>query len=53
MAYSIDNNGDIVISGFNQGIGASPYSGLTDLRSVEIDSVPGEAAVNFATKTVT
>ena len=53
MAYSIDNNGDIVISGFNQGIGASPYSGLTDLRSVEIDSVPGEAAVNFATKTAT
>jgi len=51
MAYHVDPiDNSIVIDSFNQGIGASPYSGLTDLRSVEIDSVSGEANVNFSTQ---
>jgi hypothetical protein len=50
MAYSIDNtNGDFIISGFDKGIGDSPYSGITDLRNINITSVPSEADVNFAT----
>jgi hypothetical protein len=53
MAYSIDpQNGDIVISGFSQGIGTDPYSGLTDLKSVNIGSIPNEASVSFGTKSV-
>jgi hypothetical protein len=50
MATSIDpSTGDILIGGFEQGIGDSPYSGLTDMRNVNISSVPSEAAINFAT----
>lgn len=52
MAYSIDVNGDIVINGSQNGIGASPYSGLTDLKSVNIDSISGEASVAFSTGSV-
>lgn len=53
MAYTVDpTNGDIVISGFNQGIGASPYAGLTDMKSVGIESIAGEASVAFSTKKI-
>jgi len=47
MAYRPDANGDIIISGWQNGIGASPESGLTDLRNIEIVSVPGEAPIGF------
>lgn len=51
--YNIDpQNGDIVISGFENGIGDSPYSGLTDMRSVNPISITGEASDSFATKCV-
>lgn len=51
--YAIDPaNGDIVITGFDKGIGDSPYSGLTDLKSVEVSGIPGEASVNFSTQSV-
>jgi hypothetical protein len=55
MAYQIDpvKDGDILISGFQNGIGASPYTGLTDLSSVDPVSVPGEATVSLATQSVT
>lgn len=49
MAYTVDSNGDLIIGGFQAGIGDSPYSGLSDARSVNLVSVPGEASVNFAT----
>jgi len=53
MAYSIDPiNGDIVIQGFQAGIADSPYTGISDLRNVNIVSTPGEAAINFATAKV-
>jgi hypothetical protein len=51
--YNIDpTQGDLIISGFQNGIGDDPYSGLTDLRNVNIISTPGEASVNFATSKV-
>jgi len=50
MAYKIDQtSGDIIIGGFDQGIGDSPYSGLTDMRSVDPTGLPGEASVSYAT----
>lgn len=54
MAFHIDpNNGDIIIDGFQNGVGDSPYSGLTDLRNINIISVPGEGSINFSTQLVT
>ena len=54
MAYQIDpTNGDLVITGFQNGIGSDPYSGLTDLKSVNPDSIANEASVSFSTKSVT
>ena len=48
--YQIDpSNGDIVISGFEKGIGDSPETGLTDIRNIETVSIPGEAPIGFAT----
>lgn len=48
MSYKIDGK-DIVISGFEKGISDSPYTGLSDMRNVDIISVPGEASVTFST----
>lgn len=51
--YHVDpQNGDLVINGFDQGIGDSPYTGLVDARNVNLLSVPGEASVNFATSKI-
>ncbi len=47
MAYRIEGN-DIVISGFENGIADSPYSGISDMRNIETDSIPGEASVAFS-----
>ena len=48
MAYQVDQtSGDIVIGGFQNGIGDSPYSGLTNVQNVNITSIPGEASVSF------
>lgn len=53
MSYAIDSStGDLVIGGFSQGIGDTPYSGLTDMKSVNPISIPGEASVSFATASV-
>jgi hypothetical protein len=51
MAYRIEGK-DIVISGFEQGIADTPYSGIADMRNIDIISVPGEASVNFDQTTV-
>lgn len=51
--YQVEQSGDIVISGFEQGIGDSPYAGLTDLKSVDIGSTPGEVSTTFSTQSVT
>lgn len=53
MAYHIDSyDNSIVIDGFENGIADSPYSGLSDMRNVNIISVPGEASVNFAQQSI-
>lgn len=52
MAYRFEKNGedrDIVISGFEKGIADSPETGLADIRSTNITSIPGEASVSFST----
>lgn len=43
-------DGTILINGFAQGIADSPYDGISDLRNVNIISIPGEASVNFSTQ---
>lgn len=52
MAYHIDFNGDLVIDSFQNGIGSDPYTGLTDLRNINITSISGEASVAFQTAPV-
>lgn len=46
MSYHLDGT-DIVIDGFENGIAPDPYSGLADMRNMNISGVPGEASVNF------
>ena len=53
MAYTIDeSNGDIVIGGFQNGIGDSPYSGISDAKGVNISSIASEASVAFSTQSI-
>lgn len=52
MSYRLEQNGDIVIDGFEEGIADSPFTGLTDVRNMNLISVPGEASVNFATQII-
>lgn len=51
MAIHIDTTDEnaIVFSGFENGIADDPYSGISDMRNVNIISIPGEASVNFST----
>lgn len=53
MSYVINpEDGDIIIGGFDKGIGASPYVGLTDVKNVNVTTIPGEASVAFKTSSV-
>lgn len=47
MSYSIQGQ-DLVIQGFDAGIADSPYKGIADMRNMDIISIPGEAAIEFA-----
>jgi len=53
MAYRLEQEPDgkesIVIDGFQEGIADDPYQGLSDVRNVNIITIPGEASVNFQT----
>lgn len=50
MAYRFDSyDQSIVLDGHEAGVADSPYAGVSDMRNVNITSVPGEAAVNFST----
>lgn len=44
---------DIVIDGFEQGIADTPYSGIADMRNIDIISFPKEAMVGFSEVSVT
>lgn len=49
MAYRLDAyDNALVIDGWDAGIARNPYEGPSDIRNVLTNSVPGEAAVNFA-----
>lgn len=54
MAYHIDRNDEdaIVFDGIENGVAESPYNGISDMRNVNIISIPGEASVNFSTSKV-
>lgn len=68
MSYRLeqtDSGMDIVIDGWESGIADSPYatslqtplgvvqqSGLSDMRNVNVISVPGEASVNFKSQSI-
>lgn len=54
MAYHIDPQDEnaIVMDGHAEGIADSPYEGISDMRNVNIISVPDEASVNFATSKI-
>lgn len=47
MSYTLEGK-DLVLSGFEEGIADTPYSGIADMRNMEILSYPGEASVQFA-----
>ena len=51
MAYKQEKNGDIVINGWENGIADDPYSGISDIRNINLVSIPKEASVNFSTVT--
>lgn len=54
MAFRFDSyDSSLVIDGWEKGISESPYGGISDMRNVNITSIPGEASVNFATSSVT
>lgn len=46
MAWRLDENGDIVISGWETGISPNPYDGPTTLNNVNL-AVPGEVNIGF------
>lgn len=50
MSYHFDPyDNSLVIDGFERGIADSPFSGIANMRNVNVVSVPGEASVGFAT----
>ena len=52
MSYKQEKLGDIVISGFEQGISNDPYEGISNLINTNLISVPKEASVNFSTSQI-
>lgn len=53
MAYYIDRrDNSIVINGFENGIADSPYEGISDIRNINLISIPQEASVNFSTSKI-
>jgi len=51
MAYRLEGK-DIVIDGWEAGIGQAPYEGFTDMRNAEIIEETGEISVAFASAAV-
>mgnify|MGYP003393211452 CR=1 FL=1 len=52
--YRLDGyDNSLVIDGFQKGIADSPYTGISDMRNMNIISIPGESSVNFSTSKIT
>lgn len=53
MSYTIDKKtGDVIIKGFEQGISQDPYEGISNIRNMNLISIPKEASVNFSTSKI-
>ncbi len=53
MAFSFDiKDRALVITGFESGIAPTPYSGIANAQNVNLDTVKGEASVNFGTANI-
>lgn len=53
MSYRVDPyDNSLVIEGWENGVSDNPYAGISDMRNVNIISIPGEASVNFATSKI-
>ncbi len=51
--YSFDQyDNALVIDGWEKGIADSPHAGISDMRNINIISIPGEGTVNFATSKI-
>lgn len=49
MAYHVEkSNGDLVIDGFDQGIGRSPHKGVANMQAVNISTESGEVMCSYA-----
>lgn len=48
MAFQFENK-DLVITGWENGIAESPYAGTSDIRNMDLVSIPTEASVALAT----
>lgn len=47
MAYIIDENGDIVFSGFETGIAVSPHKGIANIQNANISTETGEVMASY------
>ena len=50
MSYIIDENKDIVLAGWEEGIFDDPFKGIYDMRNVDIVTIPGEASIAMKTE---
>lgn len=50
MAVIQQKDGTIILNGIEQGIADSPYTGIADMRNVNIISIPSEGSVNYGTQ---
>lgn len=49
MSYKLDKN-EIIIDGWEKGIASSPYTGINDVRAVNIADIPGSVFASPATE---
>lgn len=52
MAYKQEKDGTIIIKGFEKGVSDDPYTGISDIRNINLISIPTEASVNFSTSKI-
>lgn len=53
MAYRTEKGGDVIITGWEAGIADDPFTGISDIRNINLISIPKEASVNFKTFKIT
>jgi len=53
MAWRREENGDIVIDGWDKGIADTPFDGISDMRNVDIYTYPGCVGLNLKPADIT